>query len=111
MVITKGSDVKIGVILSRKNKLTGVSRVEDLAGKTVTAVYKDGANALVTLTVGGGGIEIEDAPYGEINLVLNDTQTLALAEGSFDFDVYVDDGPNRSIWRFIGKVTVEEKLT
>lgn len=110
MVITKGSDVKIGVILSRKNKLTGVSRVEDLTGKTVTAVYKNQAGTLITNTVGSGGIEIEDAVYGELNVVLNDTATLALAEGSFDFDVYVDDGANRSIWRFIGKVTVEEKL-
>jgi hypothetical protein len=110
LTITKGSDVKIGVILTRKNALTGISKPEDLTGKTVTAYYKNGADVLVTKTVPGNGISIDDAVYGGLSVVLSDTDTAALAEGGFDFDVHVEDGPDKSIWRFVGKVVVEERI-
>lgn len=74
----------------------------------ISCVYKD-LQGVKTKT-GLPTVEVLDAVYGKIMVHFNDVETEKLKIGVLDFDIYVEDGADRLIWRFIGKVNVQDRV-
>jgi hypothetical protein len=106
-IITKGSDIELSVFLQIQD-CNGIVLPYDLTGKTVSCLYRDAANVLVTKI--SPDVAVLNAVSGNISITLTDTETDALKVGFLVFDIRVDDGSDRKIWRFEREVTVRDRV-
>ena len=107
ITIVKGSDPRLVVVLQQKDNC-GVMPLNITSTMVVSYVYKD-LQGVKTKT-GLPSVEVIDAAYGKILINLTDLETEKMKIGTLDFDIYVDDGGDRLIWRFIGKVNVQDRV-
>jgi hypothetical protein len=106
ITITRGSDPKLVVVLQQKDSC-GIMPLSITNDMVISFVYKDLTGVKTKVDP---AIEVMEAVYGKIVVNFTDEETEAMRTGNLDFDVYVDKGPERLIWRFVGKVTVQDRV-
>lgn len=104
--IVKGSDPRLVVTLQQKDNC-GIMPLNITSGMVVSCVYKD-LQGVKTKT--GATVEVTDPVYGKLLIHFTDAETEKMKLGNLDFDIYVDEGSERLIWRFIGKVQVQDRV-
>lgn len=108
LTIIRGSDISVSVILQKKYS-TGIVFPDNLTGKTISVVYKDSSNNVVTKTT-PTDVSITDATLGRFVWNISDTESETFKVGNLDFDVYADLGTERVIYKFVGQISVKDRI-
>lgn len=105
ITLVRGTDPRLLITLQQKDSCGEVRPVVITNSMVITFTYRD-LLGIKNKTI-ATGVSVFNASLGKIVINFTDVDTTRLKLGVLDFDIVVDEGPERLIWRFFGQVTVQ----